>query len=62
MKKTKKIRLTLLMAGAMVFNSAFCAFAANVGPAFDPRLQPGGAQEQETDTTQVEGPGPGAER
>lgn len=61
MKKTKKIRLTLLMAGTMAFNSAFCAFAANVGPAFDPRLQPGGAQEQESDTNQVEGLGPGAE-
>ncbi|MCI9147310.1 MAG: L,D-transpeptidase family protein [Hungatella sp.] len=46
MKKTRKMQLALLMTGVMAINGAVCSFAApNVGPAFDPNLNPNIAEE-----------------
>ncbi len=42
MKKTRKLQLTLLLTGVMALNSSLCSLAANnVGPGFDPNLNPG---------------------
>ncbi len=41
MKKTRKIQLTLLLTGVMALNGSLCSLAAsNVGPGFDPKLNP----------------------
>ncbi|MCI8837047.1 MAG: L,D-transpeptidase family protein [Hungatella sp.] len=55
MKRTRKMQLTLLMTGVMALNGALCSLAApNVGPAFDPNLNPNVQEETVPDAAPEE--------
>ena len=46
MNKRKKLWLAGMITGILTLQSAFCAFAENIGPAFDPKLNGGVSTEQ----------------